>query len=77
MGTIKIFEGMFGQEFWNQAVIAFTRLSMDSKGSLQIKNKLKSLKVAKSKADGGVGDGSLDGGGVSGGGMNVCVCMMM
>ena len=31
VGMIKIFEGMFGQEFWNQAVIVFTRLSMDSK----------------------------------------------
>ena len=39
-----------------------------------IYNKLKSLKVAKSKAKGGVGDGSLAGGGVSDGGMNVCVC---
>ena len=37
-------------------------------------HKLKSLKVAKSKADDAVGDGSLDGGGVSDGGMNVCVC---
>ena len=37
-------------------------------------NKLKSLKVAKSKADGGVGDDSLDGGGVNDGGMNACVC---
>ena len=44
------------------------------------KNKLKSLKVVKSKADGGMGDGSLDSGGVSVGGMNVCcvmLCMMM
>ena len=34
-----------------------------------ISNKLKSLKVAKLKADGRVGDGSLDGAGV----MNACV----
>ena len=36
-------------------------------------NKLKSLKVAKSKADVGC-DGSLGGGGVSDGGLTVCVC---
>ena len=39
-----------------------------------MRNKLKSLKVAKSKADDALRDGSLDGGRVSDGGMNVCVC---
>ena len=30
IGLIKIFEGMFGAEFWSRAVIVFTRLRMDS-----------------------------------------------
>merc|ERR1711892_1486226 len=29
MGMIRIFEGMFGQEFWKQTVIVFTRIPMD------------------------------------------------
>ena len=41
--------------------------------NITLMNKLKSLKVAKSKADVGLVD-SLDGGGVSDGGMNVCLC---
>jgi len=31
MGMIRIFEGMFGEGFWKQAVIVFTRVSMDEK----------------------------------------------
>merc|ERR1711892_323878 len=38
MGMIRIFEGMFGQEFWKQAVIAFTRIPMDVK-SIKKRNK--------------------------------------
>ena len=31
VGTIRVFEGMFGAKFWSQAVIVFTRLKMDSR----------------------------------------------
>ena len=31
MGMIRIFEGMFGEEFWHQALLVFTRLPMDKK----------------------------------------------
>merc|ERR1712203_988276 len=31
LGMIKIFEGMFGQEFWKQVVVLFTRMPMDEK----------------------------------------------
>ena len=31
IGMIKIFEGMFGQEFWKQVVVVFTRMPMDAK----------------------------------------------
>jgi len=31
LGMIKIFEGMFTNEFWNQVVIIFTRMPMDKK----------------------------------------------
>ena len=31
IGMIRIFEGMFGEKFWNQVVLVFTRLPMDSK----------------------------------------------
>ena len=31
VAMIKIFEGMFGEEFWNQVVILFTSMPMDRK----------------------------------------------
>merc|ERR1711934_1117914 len=31
LGMIKIFEGMFGQDFWKQVVVLFTRMPMDEK----------------------------------------------
>ena len=31
IGMIRIFEGMFGESFWSQVVLVFTRLPMDSK----------------------------------------------
>ena len=31
IGMIKLFEGMFGANFWSQAVIMFTHLPMDSR----------------------------------------------
>ena len=31
IGMIRIFERMFGKEFWKQCVLVFTRLSMDQK----------------------------------------------
>ena len=31
IGMIRIFEGMFGENFWSQVVLVFTRLPMDSK----------------------------------------------
>merc|ERR1711892_58858 len=39
MGMIRIFEGMFGKEFWKQAVIVFTRIPMDVK-SVKKRNKI-------------------------------------
>ena len=36
---IKIFEGMFGQDFWKQVVVAFTKVPMDAKSK---KRRLKS-----------------------------------
>merc|ERR1712037_580947 len=31
VGMIKVFEGMFGQDFWKQVVVLFTRMPMDEK----------------------------------------------
>ena len=31
IGMLRIFEGMFGEEFWNQVVLVITRLPMDEK----------------------------------------------
>merc|ERR1719234_2308630 len=31
LGMIKIFEGMFGPDFWKQVVVLFTRMTMDEK----------------------------------------------
>jgi len=31
VGMIRIFEGMFGQDFWKQVVVLFTRMPMDEK----------------------------------------------
>ena len=31
VGMIKIIEGMFGEKFWSQVLLVFTRLQMDSK----------------------------------------------
>ena len=31
IGMIKIFEGMFSKELWNQVVVVFTRVSMDAR----------------------------------------------
>ena len=42
---IRIFEGMFSQEFWNQVVVVFTRVPMDKK------NKKKRETVNKRKDD--------------------------
>ena len=39
VAMIRIFEGMFGKEFWSQVVLVFTRLPMDEKS---VKKRLKS-----------------------------------
>lgn len=38
IGMIRIFEGMFGEGFWSQVVLVFTRLPMDSKSLKKRKN---------------------------------------